>query len=69
MKDMIRGKIVESIQNNLPGTNLYSGEAYIQLIDDVIEDLFGSKVGDAVQRAHNYLYWDEKTKQYDTVYK
>lgn len=65
---MILGKMVESIQSHLPDTRDYSGEAYIQLVDRVIDDLFGSKVEDAVQRAQDYLCWNEETEQWNTFY-
>jgi|LSQX01.2.fsa_nt_gb hypothetical protein len=70
MKDMILGKMVESIQNKLPNPISYTGEAYVELIDYVIEDVIGSKIENAIQSAHQeFIWWNKETERYETIYK
>lgn len=60
-------KIIDGIITfGLPGTTLFSEEAYAQLLEDVIYDVFLSKIEDAVEDAKSKLRWDAEYNIYRT---
>lgn len=58
-------KIVDCIEDRLPSQKYFTGEAYDQLIDDVLEEIFGDKVEEAVMNAKCRLKWNDEFKRYE----
>ncbi len=57
-------KLIEHIENNLPSRKYFTNDAYNRLVDDVMEEVIGEKVQEAVCNAKAKLEWDDEFEVY-----
>ena len=64
-KKELLDKLIECIEDELPSEKYYTDEAYNKLIDNVLREVFGEKIQEAVSDAKDKLNWNSDIERYE----
>lgn len=64
-KEKLLDKLIECIEVELPCEKYYTEETYDKLIDDVLREVFGEKMQEAVSSAKDRLNWNSEIERYE----